>query len=97
MNLIEVPTLSEDFGRIEYELQLQLNAPRLVVGECFELSSPHISAQFKTFCKSMSPQNIVDVFVPTSELKQSIDEIASKGIKVDPEQGFRFTVGSLNL
>ena len=97
MNLVAVPLLSEDFGRIEYEIQLQLDAPRLVVDECFELSNPHISAQFKTFCKSMSPQNIVDVFVPTTQLKQTVDDIASKGIKVDSRQGFHFTVGRFDV
>ena len=96
-NLVSVPPLSETFGKIEYELQLQLNAPRLTISECYELANPHISAQFKAFCKTMSPQNIVDVFVPTSKLQQPVSEISQKGIKVDTKNGFTITVGTFDV
>ena len=96
-NLVPLSPLSEDFGRIEYELQLQLNAPKLVVCECFDLSNPHVSAQFLTCSKALSPQNIVNVYIPTSRIEQSISDIESKGIKVDPKRGLRFKVGSFDV
>lgn len=95
-DLVEVAPLSETYGRIEYELQLQLNAPSLQINKCYELSNAHVAAQFKTYCKNLNPQNIVDVFVPTSKL-QAPSEIASKGVKVDPKKGFEFTVDNFEV
>lgn len=95
--LVPLSPLSEDFGRIEYELQLELNAPKLVVSECFDLSNPHVSAQFLTFTKSLLPQNIVNVYITTAQLGQSIMEIESKGIRVDPKRGLRFKVGTFDV
>jgi len=97
LQLVPLAQLSEDFGLIEYQLQLQLSAPRLKIDECFLLKNPHIEAQFMNFCKTMSPQNITDVFVPTSALQQPISDIASKGIKVNPKSGFKFRVGSFDI
>lgn len=89
--------LGEEFGKIEYELQVQLNAPRLKVQECYDYSNSHINAQFMTFCKTMQPNNIVNVFVPTTEIQQFLTEVPTKGIKVDPKRGFRFKVGSIDI
>ncbi|KAH0790221.1 B-box zinc finger family protein [Histomonas meleagridis] len=95
--LVPLSPLSEEFGLIEYELQIQLNAPRMVLSEAYDISNPHIAVQFMSFCQGMKPENLVNVFVPTSELSQPVSEISSKGIKVDPKKGLKFLVGGLDI
>ena len=95
--LVPLSNISEDFGKIEYQLQVQLNAPHLQISECYDLSNPHVSAQYMTYVRQFNVTNVVDVFVSTSEIKQLLSEIANKGIKVDPKRGFRFRVGSFEV
>ena len=97
MSLSPVSPLSSEFGEVEYELQLQLNAPRLQLTECTELGSPHLASQFSSYVRQFATPNIVTVFVPTSTLQQSVSDIASKGIRVDPKRGFRFRVGTFEV
>lgn len=97
LSLVPISNISEDFGKIEYQLQIQLNAPHLQISECYDLSNPIVSAQFMTYSKQFQPSNVVDVFVCTSDLKQLLSDIYSKGIKVDSKRGFRFRVGSFEV
>ena len=94
---VPLSPLSQEFGRIEYELQLLLNASKLTLSECHDIENPHVSAQFVSFCRSMSPNNVVSVFIPTSQVHQSVSEVGAKGIKVDSSRGFRFKVDSLDI
>ena len=96
-SLSSVSPLSPDFGQVEYELQLQLNAPRLQLMECIELDNPHLASQFSSYARQLSFPNIVTAFVPTSALQQSVSDIAAKGIRVDSKRGFRFRVGSFEV
>ena len=97
VQLVPTPKTSEEFGRIEYELQIQLNAPRLVLGECYELTNPRMQTQFKYFCQDLKTQNIVDVFLSTTDLCQSVSDIRDNGIKFDTKNGFKFRVGSFEV
>ena len=94
---VQLSPLSPEFGRIEYELQLLLDAPKLEITECHDIQNPHISAQFASFCKTMSPNNIVTLFLPLQSLPQSLNDITAKGIRVDPTQGFHFKLDSLDI
>jgi hypothetical protein len=94
---VPVPPLADDFGQVEQLLQIQLKAPKLVVTECYDITNPHLTAQFTIFCKSISPVNTVSVFIPTSQIEQSVQEIATKGLKIDPESGFKFSVGRFDF
>lgn len=97
MNLIPVAPHSEDFGLIEYELQLQLNAPKLKVSECYVISNPHVEASYMNYFKTLTPSNVVDVFVPAKNIDQAIADIEENGIAVNPQTGFRFRVGSFEV
>ena len=97
LNLVPLAPHTEDYGYIEYELQLQLNAPKLKIAECYLLKNPHVEASFMNYYKTLAPPNVVDVFVPTSQLDQTINDISTKGVKVNPQSGFRFKVGSFEV
>lgn len=97
MNLIPVAPHSEDFGLIEYELQLQLNAPKLKVSECYVISNPHVEASYLNYFKTLTPSNVVDVFVPASNIDQALADIEENGIAVNPQTGFKFRVGSFEI
>lgn len=97
---LSAPRLSpfgEEFGYVEQMLRLQLNAPSLTVDEMYDISLKPINVQFENFAKTLSNTNIVDVFVPVSQLKQSKSDIISYGIKVHPKDGFAFKVGGIDL
>lgn len=97
VQLVPTPQYSEEYGRIEYELQLQLNAPKLTISECYDFGNPHVQSEFQKYCKTMSTQNIVDIFIATSDIHQLVSDISSNGIKVDPTYGFKFRVGSFEV
>ena len=97
VQLVPTSQYSEEYGRIEYELQLQLNAPRLTVSECYDFGNPRVQSEFQKFCKTMPTQNIVDVFMATSDIHQPVSDISLNGIKVDPTYGFKFRVGSFEI
>jgi hypothetical protein len=92
-----VPAVTEAFGQIEQQLKIQLRAPRLQVRECFDISSRSETEQFETFCESLSFPNTVTVFLSTARLQQSVADIHSRGFRIDPKIGFRFSVGSLEI
>jgi hypothetical protein len=93
--------LSEAFGEIEHELQIQFNAPCLLVTEVKDISLPHSAAQFATLSKAIVPQNTVTIYVTSAQasaqFQASLADIAAKGIRVDPRSGFRFNVGRVNV
>ena len=93
----EVDANQEIYGILEYELQLQLNAPKLIIGSCYNIENTDANTRFTNCTKAMLPHNIVDVYVPTQNLKQSVSEIAAKGLVVDPRVGFSFQVGSFRV
>ena len=97
VQLVPTSQHSEEYGKIEYELQLQLNAPRLTINECYDFGSPHAQSEFQKYCKSMAAQNIVDVFIPTADIHQPVSDISINGVKVDPIYGFKFRVGSFEV
>ena len=88
---------SEDFGISEYLLQLQLNAPHLVVSECYDISVKPVRDAFAECTRQLQPANLVDVFVPLSMLQQPISDIQAHGIRVNPKTGFRFQVDGLPI
>lgn len=96
-NLIPLAAHTEDYNFIEYELQLQLNAPKLRISECYVLKNPHVEASFMNYFKTLTPPNVVDVFVPLMMIDQSISDIAAKGIIVNPQTGLRFRVGTFDI
>jgi hypothetical protein len=90
MELIPLSPFSPEFGRIEYELQLHLNAPSLQVTGCYDLTSePGLSFPF-------TPANVVFAYIPTASLQQSISDISQRGISVDPEHGLRIRAGGFS-
>lgn len=97
LSLLPISPLLPEYGQIEYQIQLQLKAPRLKLSECFEFGNPHVNVQFLSYAKTLNPANIVEIYVPTSDIQQLVVDISSKGIKVDPKRGFRFRVGSFEV
>lgn len=95
--LVAVSPVCQEYGQIEYELQVQLGVPKVVINECFELGNPKSAAQFTSFTKSIADPNIVYVYVPTSSLEQRVTDISENGFKVDPKNGFTFKVGSFEI
>ncbi|EAY18639.1 B-box zinc finger family protein [Trichomonas vaginalis G3] len=96
-NLVPLAPHTEDYNYIEYELQLQLNAPKLRISDCYVLKNPHVEASYINYFKTLTPQNVVDVFVPLTSIDQTISDIAAKGIIVNPQTGFRFKVGTFDI
>ena len=88
---------SEEFGLSEYLLQLQLNAPHLVVSECYDISVKPVRDAFAECTRQLHPANLVDVFVPLSMLQQPISDIQAHGIRVNPKTGFRFQADGLPI
>ena len=91
----KVSPFSEEFGYCEQKLRLQLNAPSLVITDMFNISLRPINVQFGNFVKSHKPANVIDVFVPVNELRQSKADIVNQGIKVHQRFGFAFYENSL--
>jgi hypothetical protein len=89
--------MSAEFGRIERLLQVQLNAPQLQVSECYDLTSAQVDANFNQSVKAIQPPNVVTVFVLASEVGQTPSDIAAKGLRVDPNNGLRVTLGSFEI
>lgn len=88
---------SEEYGFSEYLLQLQLNAPHLVISECYDLTTKQLNASFKNFCSQLDPVNVINVFVPAASLGQPISDVASHGVRINPKNGFRFTAGRIPI
>lgn len=97
VQLVQTSPFSEEYGQIEYELQLQLKAPKLVIRECYELGIPRAQAEFQAYCKNCRTPNVVDVFIQTSDIHQYVADIAANGIKVDTTNGFKFRTGSFEV
>lgn len=95
--LVPVSPTTKEFGSIEYKLQMLLDAPNMVVSECYNISIPDLNVQFKSFKKSVNPKNTAYVFIPTSSLSQSVSDISSQGIKVDQKKGFKFLVDGIDI
>ncbi|OHT13949.1 B-box zinc finger family protein [Tritrichomonas foetus] len=96
-NLTKIDPISEEFGQLEFELQVQLNAPKLIIGECYDILNKQVNANFVDYCKTLLPQNIVDVYVPTNKLTQSVSDIIANGVKVDEKTGFHFQVDTFRV
>jgi len=90
LSLPTIPPESEAFRVIQYQLQQQLNATRVKLLECYDITSISQAKLFGEFCSNMNPLNIVHAFIPTSELQQPLTDIATRGVRVNPKKGFRF-------
>jgi hypothetical protein len=88
---------TSEYGEVEHQLQILLGVPRLKIQECYDLRNPRTNAQFLAVSRAIAPQNIVTAFVPTSQVKQSIDDIHSRGLRIDPQAGFRVRVGAVDI
>jgi hypothetical protein len=97
LQLVSLPPGSAEFGRIEYELQLQFSAPGLHIKECFELSNATLTAKFLAHSRTFSPVNIVFAYISTQSLQRSLSDITQKGIKVDAKRGFRFSTKCVDV
>lgn len=97
LTIPKVSPFSEEFGYVEHQLRLQLNAPSLELVDLFDISLKPVNSQFNNFVKSHQPANVVDVFIPTVGIKQSKNDIVSHGIKVHPNDGFTFTADTVPL
>lgn len=78
---------SEAYITMEYQLQQQLNAPRLKIIEAFDINNINQAADFGQFCESLQPLNVVHVFIPTANLQQPVSDIAKRGVRVNPKEG----------
>lgn len=97
MSAVQLPSSSEDFGISEFLLQMQLNAPHLVVSECYDISVKPVKDAFAQCIQQLQPANLVDVFVPVSLLQQPVSDIEAHGIRVNSKTGFRFQVGGIPI
>jgi hypothetical protein len=93
----QVSPLTDDYGQIEMQLQIELRAPRLQLRECFDISSSGPDSRFRSFTRSVSSPNVVTVFLPTAKLPQSVSDIHLNGLRVDPKTGYRFKFGTLEV
>lgn len=97
---ISVPKLSpfsSEFGYAEQQLRLKLNAPSLVVDEMVDISLRPVNVQFSNFVQSHQPMNVVDVFIPPNQMKQSKPDIANQGVKVHQRYGFTFNGRTIDI
>ena len=97
ISLPKVSRFGEEFGYTEQILRLQLDSPILTVSEMFDINLKPISAQFDRYVKTKDPANVIDLFIPTRELRQSKADIVSQGIKVHPINGFSFTADTVDV
>jgi hypothetical protein len=86
-----------EYGDVEHQLQIVLNAPRMVIDELFDLRNPRSNAEFLATARSQIPQNVAVVFIPISEVSQTAEEIHLRGLQVDPVSGLRARALSLNI
>jgi len=97
---LSVPVVSpfgEEFGLVEQELRLQMNAPGLKITELYNISLKPIQHQYNNYLKSMSNPNVVDCFLQVSSLHQSISDIMSHGIRVHPKDGLKVQLCDLSV
>jgi hypothetical protein len=97
MSLVPVSLVSAEAGEIERLLQVQLNAPQLVINEAFDLTSPNADAAFAQYAKTQQPTNVVTAFVLASQVSQTATDIAAKGLRIDPTTGLKVTLGSFEV
>lgn len=97
LTLPQVSPFGEEFGYVEHQLRLQLNAPSLELIDLFDIGLKPVNSQFNNYVKNHDPANVVDVFLPTVGLKQSKSDIVSHGIKVHPNDGFTFQTDTVEL
>ena len=93
----KVSPFSEEFGNVEHILRIESGLPTVTIDELYDLSLKPITNQFDNYLKGHSPKNVVDIFVPLSEIKQTKNDIVAHGIKVHPKEGFTFTTGYVNI
>ncbi|KAJ5073125.1 zinc finger protein constans-like 10 [Anaeramoeba ignava] len=91
-----IPKQTEEFGTVEYKLQLGLNLPTLEITKLYSLNNPHLTLSFE---QNSSEMMILDSFVDPREIKSpnSIESIFARGFLIDPEEGLSFNVGQLLL
>jgi hypothetical protein len=94
------PRISRDlpeYGEVEHQLQVLLNAPRMVIEDLFDLRNSRCTEQFLVSARSQNPQNIAVVFIPASEVSQTAEDILLHGLRVNTTTGLRVCANSLNV
>lgn len=92
-----IPSFSEEFGYTEHLLRMQLNAPSLKISELSDFKLKPIITQFENFIKNHNPVNVVDAFIPVSEISQDVSNVSRYGIRVSPKDGFAFTLNDIKI
>jgi hypothetical protein len=94
MTIVTLSPVSDEFGLVERQLQVQLKAPQLKLTECLDLTSPTVDAAYQQYVERMLPPNVVTVFLNAAQVAQPYTDISAKGLKIDPHKGLRFTTGT---
>jgi len=92
-----IPETDDEYGISEFLLQLNLNAPKLKIKECFDISCEKCDSLFEKYTSRMPNSNIVDVFIPLMSIQQPISDILKNGIRVNKTNGFKFITGSVPI
>jgi hypothetical protein len=93
----KVSPFGEEFGYVEHLFRIESGLPTVSIEELYDVSLKPINTQFDNYLKSHLPNDVANIFVPMSEIKQSKNDIIAHGIKVHPKDGFTFTTGSVKL
>lgn len=94
---VPVPNYTADFFYTQHLLRLQLNAPSLKISELSDINLKPIQAQFEKFVQTHNPANVVDVFIPVSDVPQKLTDVASYGIRVSPIDGLVFNLKNIKI
>ena len=94
---VTVSRFGDEFGLIEHQLRLQLNAPQCVIKEMQNITLKPNLASFSAFVRSMGNPNIVDVFIELTQYGLETHDVINSGVRVPPKKGLRFCTSKLNL
>lgn len=92
-----IPSTSDDFAIVEYLMQMQLNAPQFKISEMRDISSRHSVNTFNNYVKRMKNANVVDAFVLLKSIQQPLSDIASHGLRIPANGGFKFQLDHIEL
>lgn len=92
-----IPPTSDDFAIVEYLMQMQLDAPQFKITEMKDISVRHQVNVFNNYVKKMKNANVVDAFVLLNTIQQPLSDIASHGLRIPANTGFKFQLNHLEL
>ena len=93
---LSVSRFGVEFGHVEQQLRLQLNAPQCVISDMHVIKINALIAHYNTHIQRMDNPNEVDVFIDLETTGQTLREIQANGLKL-PENGLRFNTSRLRL